>query len=423
VLSTQLNDAALAAKTIEVTLWVEGKAQNVRKQLVNEAELLTSSVVVGIGTLEPAAKQVLAGVKIGARGAADLTRRGFAGLRGASGSGVGLLLAIGGLYLMEDSLTQNYKKLEDTVGAKHPEVLTAFAGSTMGLVGGGIETVGLVLQMTMKGVQGATATAVGEGTLTAGKNIAKVGAVIGAAASAFDAVQAGMAVHRTLGAGDSGAARLYGISAFLYAGATYAAIAAVGNAALLGTFGLGPLGWAILLGLAAYTLSKWAEDEQSTPIERWARRCYFGKHDETPQIWWNSPADSDIALAELNAITLGMDLGVQFEDAVIVATTGTGLNPEEMAPATLGYRFVLPGFNAAQSGYEWSLTAHRHTDFRKPRAGEVTARVGDYVSGEVLASGSYQAPSFDKPGIALPAGKQSRWAITTRTPHGPTQRT
>ena len=46
-------------------------------------------------------------------------------MRGASGSGVGLLLAIGGLYLMEDSLMQNYKKLEDTVGAKHPEVLTA----------------------------------------------------------------------------------------------------------------------------------------------------------------------------------------------------------------------------------------------------------------------------------------------------------
>lgn len=155
VLSTQLNDAALAAKTIEVTLWVEGKAQDVRKQLVNEAELLTSSVVVGIGTLEPAAKQVLADVKVGARGAADLTRRGFAGLRGASGSGVSLLLAIGGLYLMEDSLKQNYKKVEDTVGAKHPEVLAAFAGSSMGLMGGGIEAVGLTLQTGMEGLRGA----------------------------------------------------------------------------------------------------------------------------------------------------------------------------------------------------------------------------------------------------------------------------
>ncbi|MDR0183445.1 hypothetical protein [Lysobacter arvi] len=104
-----------------------------------------------------------------------------------------------------------------------------------------------------------------------------------------------------------------------------------------------------------------------------------------------------------------MDTGVEFNDAVVVATTGTGLNPEEMAPATLGYRFVLPGFSAAHSGYDWSLTAHRHSDFRKPSAGETTARVGDYVSGEVLASGSYQAPTFDKPGIALPAGKQPRW--------------
>jgi hypothetical protein len=53
--------------------------------------------------------------------------------------------------------------------------------------------------------------------------------------------------------------------------------------------------------------------------------------------------------------------------------------------------------------------AHRHSDFRKPTAGETTARVGDYVSGEMLASGSYQAPSFEKPRIALPAGKKPRW--------------
>lgn len=415
VLSTQLNDAALAAKTIEVTLWVEGKAQDVRKQLVNEAELLASSVVVGVNTLEPSARQVLAGVKVGVHGAAELGRRGLAGLKGAGGSAVSLLLAVGGLYLMEDSMTQNYKKLNEAIGDKHPEAMAAFAGSSLGVMGGYIEVVGLAFEAGIKGAKGAGAP-VTESTLKAAARIAKAGALIGAAASGFDAMQAGMAAGRAAKAGDGSSAIGYGGSATSSGIAMVAGIAAVSNPAIFSAaFGLGPLGLAIVLSLTAYAIYKWAEGKESTPYERWARRCYFGKHNETPSVWWSSPADVDTALAGLNAVVLGMDAGVQFDDAVEIATTGTGLNPEEVMPAMLRYRFVLPGFDSGRSAYTWSLTAHRYSDSKRSADGEQGPSMGGYFSGEIVSRGEHQRPDFDTPSLHFPAGKKPRWDDYERT--------
>src|SRR5690606_703204 len=116
VLSTQVNDAAIAAKTIDVTLWVEGKAQDVAKQFANEADLLGSSLVVGVGTLEPGARQHRADVKLGYRQVAQLTRRGLSGVKAGSGSGLSLLLAIGSLYLLQTSLEDTHKELKEAIG-------------------------------------------------------------------------------------------------------------------------------------------------------------------------------------------------------------------------------------------------------------------------------------------------------------------
>ena len=410
VLSLQVNTASLAKTTIDVTLWVEGKAQDVRAKfgadLSDAGQRIGaqwSQLVVAVGTLEPQARQVLAGVRVSVDKVASIARSGWSGLKGASGSGVSLLLSVGGLYLLAEGLQQNLRKLEEQIGATHPEAVAAVYGSSMGVLGGGIEGVGLIVEASAKGVRAASGGVAAGSWVQRGAQIAKTGAIIGAVAGLFDAAQAGLASGRTWNAGDQAAARRYGGSAFLSVVGAGLAInaAAAGTTALFGgVFVLTPLGWAIVLGLSAYTVSKWAEGEESTPVERWARRCYFGVGGEDPAVHWGTSADADLAISELNAALLGMDVGVEFDDAVKIATTGTGLEPMEVQAPVLRYRFVLPRYDEVRSAYEWSLTAHRYSDFKN----------GSYPSGQVLANGSFLSPGMATRGArGVPAGKVPRY--------------
>ncbi|MNV92472.1 hypothetical protein D3C71_1870750 [compost metagenome] len=64
-----------------------------------------------------------------------------------------------------------------------------------------------------------------------------------------------------------------------------------------------------MLALSAYAISKLADGNESTVLERWARRCYFGRADEKLAVHWDVPEYADIAFAELNAATLGVHVG------------------------------------------------------------------------------------------------------------------
>ncbi|MCY1433690.1 hypothetical protein D9M71_497260 [compost metagenome] len=143
-------------------------------------------------------------------------------------------------------------------------------------------------------------------------------------------------------------------------GVVFGIAAAASGSTLL----LGPLGIAILLSLAGYSFFKWAEKEESTPLDRWARRCFFGKHDEKPSIHWNKPEHAHIAIAELNAATLGVEASVSFKlknysSSVPQAGHSIASGGIPTAQLFLDYRLLLPHFDEDRSAYHWTLVVHR----------------------------------------------------------------
>ncbi|MNJ42804.1 hypothetical protein D3C77_377810 [compost metagenome] len=230
-----------------------------------------------------------------------------------------------------------------------------------------MEVVGLALKHGATQVQKARLSArgaeAGKATVRIGKLLAKSGATIAAAAGLYDAVQAGVAANRTWKGGDTAATKRYIASVILTGIGTSFGIAAVSGGAVL----LGPLGIAILFGLAGYAAFKLAEGEESTPFDRWARRCYFGNHNEKSPIHWDKPKHAHIAIAELNAATLGVEAGINFkliqysasapQAGYSIASGGVPVSQQ-----IIEYRVSLPYFDQNRSAYLWTLTAHRLGD-------------------------------------------------------------
>ncbi|WP_434120290.1 T6SS effector BTH_I2691 family protein [Pseudomonas fortuita] len=365
LMSLAVLDPRFTHTMISVTVWVEGTAEDVRGRLIEEASMKVTQasslaqrtlveVSVAAGTLESNARKVLQGMRITSQQAAQLVRTGFSGLRGAAGSWE-LLLAIGGLYLQHDALSRNQEKAEAEIGPKAYEAKLALQGSQLGLLGGQLEVVGLVLRSTAGRMGGAWTKA----AVATGGALIRLGAVVSSVAGFIEAAQAISSAKRATAAGDSVAmayfyfsAATFGTGAIFFAGAVF-------NASLLG-----PLGIAVILVLLAYTASKQAERNESDLLERWARRCCFGKADETPIIHWDTPEYADIAFAELNAATLGMQAKLHFESSLITNPTVprigglVGLEVEHK----LKFQIVLPRYRENDSAYSWSLIVHRHGD-------------------------------------------------------------
>ncbi|MFJ4157141.1 hypothetical protein ACIPZF_20365 [Pseudomonas sp. NPDC089752] len=141
-----------------------------------------------------------------------------------------------------------------------------------------------------------------------------------------------------------------------------------------------------MAGLITYAFTKKGEQEESTPLERWARRCYFGKANEIPTIHWNSPNHADIALSELNACTLGATANIKFKttraDYASSPKIGGLVNIETRT--TLNFNFTLPQYSETLSSFHCILIAHR--------AGDVIAQ--SQMSGEVIANLKHGVPSF-----------------------------
>ena len=401
LLSLAVLDPKIANLSVTISIWVEGKVTELQDTLMRQANLgvdqlgkrthaALGELVIGIGTLDPQTRKVLQGVKVSSYLAAEWVRTGFTGLRGATGSSE-LLLAMGGMYLLSDSLKKNLKEVEQAMGDKAVEARLALYGSSLGVLGGGVEMVGIALEKGAEKVQKVSvlstrATAAAKATAHAGNIFVRVGGSIGAVAGLYDATQAGFAANRTWKGGDTSSSKLYGISSVLSGSG---AIAGVWAAATGATALLGPLGIAVLLGLAAYGIFKWAESEESTALDRWARRSYFGYGNETPPIHWNTPEQAHTAIAELNAATIGVEAGVNFRLRIVASGSHGWGGPmgsvgSQVHEQHLEYRLVLPLFDANRSAYRWSLTVHRYGD----------GSANQYTGGEVLAEGELNPPTL-----------------------------
>ena len=242
----------------------------------------------------------------------------------------------------------------------------AFYGSAMGVTGGAVELVGLVMEKGAQQIIDANRLAArGMGTARditrVGNVLVRTGATMVAAAGMYDAAQAGMAAARTWQNGDSEALRAYSVSTVGFAIGSALGMSAGATGAL--TL-MGPLGWALIFGMLSYGIFKWAEDLESTPLEIWARRSFFGHHNETPPIHWYQPEDADRAIAALNAVTLGIyvDLSFQLQLRGIDSHSASGVLGVPGSPRQelyLEYSLRLPYFNQDRSAYRWTLTIHR----------------------------------------------------------------
>ncbi|WP_144399950.1 hypothetical protein [Pseudomonas lactis] len=157
---------------------------------------------------------------------------------------------------------------------------------------------------------------------------------------------------------------------------------------------------------------KWAEGEESTPLDRWARRCFFGMHNEVPSVHWNKPEHAHIAIAELNAATIGVEAGVNFRLRIVDSGSHGWGGPMGSVGAQvheqhLEYRLLLPFFDANRSAYRWSLTVHRHGD----------GSANQYTGGEVLAEGELNPPT-----LATAASERRATLAVPKRPNKPDYR-
>lgn len=384
VLSLAALDPKLASKLINISIWVPGGAEELYRSLKAGASEVAGYTKAGLspiavvgGGLSAHGRDLLNEVRINAGQAASLLHISLVGIRGAAMSG-GVLLAMGSLFLLNDMLKKNMIAAQQAIGPKGTEALLALHGVQLGLLGGSIELVGKMLQKGGELVAGKAAGYAGVAAkaglaISVGTGLIVRGAMISAAVGLFDATQAAFAAHRSSRAGDVDAQVLYAVSGVLALSGAYVGMKAAYSSVAF----FGALGAAVLLGIAAYAVYKLAEDQESAPLERWARRCYFGYANETPSIHWSTSNFADIALAELNAATLG--IGIQVGLHRIITSEGQVRSMGALVhETTLKFRMVLPQFDVDNAAYFWKLTVHRLRDIRKNEisGGEVIARAG-----------------------------------------------
>lgn len=379
LLSLAVLDPKIAHQVITVSVWVEGTGRDLHErlarevnlnvnQLSNSATMALVEIKVAAGTLEPHARKALDGMRISAQQASKLARNSFTGLRG-TGKSWELLLALGGLYLLNDSLLKSLKKVEEEIGSKSNEAMMALYGSSLAIIGGGIELSGHLLPSRANTTN----------KFPIGRTVAHIGAIVSAVAGIFDTLQAYLGAKRTSLSGDDSAFKWYRRAIFSGMLATGAAIVAVFQPLIIG-----PLGIAIISGFITLSLFKIAGEKESTSIEKWLKRCYFGYADETPRIHWNTASYADIALSELNAATLGLNSGLTFR------TTKDPGHPSKIGglvsietKTTLQFSFRLPQFDECKSSFHWVLIIHRSED----------GCPADVLAGEVIVDDTYHVPA------------------------------
>ncbi|MFJ4345188.1 T6SS effector BTH_I2691 family protein [Pseudomonas sp. NPDC089401] len=359
LLSLAVLDPKVAHQVIPVSVWVEGTAYEVHERLAREvklnvnqlndaAQMALVEIKVAAGTLELDARKALNGMKISAGQASQLVRDSFTGLRG-TGKGWELLLSLGGMYLLGDSLGKNLKKAEESIGPTSREAMMTLYGSGLGIVGSSVELIGFLMPRK----------AITKLEHSMGRAVSKYGATLNAASGIFEAIQAYIASRRTDDAGDTTAKKLYRAALVSASFGTFLAVLAVSTSLITGA-----LGFSIVFTFFAYGFMKAAAQQESTALEQWARRCYFGIANETPRIHWNSPNHADIAIAELNAATLGVSGNLKFDSLFTnqPVSSKIGIPVDLKVHRILKFQVVLPRFAESTSSYQWKLLIHRNTE-------------------------------------------------------------
>ncbi len=381
-------------------------------------------IAVGIESLEPQARAIAGELRATAAEAKLRGHQAFVGLRGLAS--LDLVLSMGALFFQQDGLERSVKELEQTIGAKYPEAVAGVAASAVGVLGVGIELTGVGIKGMASALQKAgLAEARALNAQVLGKGLIRFGGVTSALAGMVEGVQSGFAASQTGRKGDATARNYHYVAMSL-------SIASAGIAVYVAYFGLGsllgPLGWAIALGLLAYTTSEYAKKKQSTLIEQWARRSYFGKHDETPPIWWNTAktlpsvpvhanssigiarsgeasADTDVAIGALNAALLGLVVDFDFyfrPRLALTAIDGAGMQ----WGTTLEYSVELPSWWPEHSGYAMSVALQSYLPEQIVIAEQHNALAIETVSaslkrpGFCIDSAASPRPTSERPVIA-----------------------
>ncbi|MFJ4345476.1 T6SS effector BTH_I2691 family protein [Pseudomonas sp. NPDC089401] len=349
-------------RMIDVMIWTLDSAENLHARL----EQLRATAAGGVGDMLRSASigadilRTSAGFaadsfKISAASARTLASEAFRGLHSPNAGvhGSKLLLALGSLWLNQDSLARNYET-SLKVANQDPEVWAAIGSSSLSALGAGIESAGLAAQFLRPptGLSSVTATA------SLGPKFAKYGGVIASLAFAMDAKQYLNAGQRSSQQGDSKSASAYNFASVL----SFLTFGFAGYAAFFTGAFLGSLGIAIGLGLLAYGFATLAKKMESTLLELWARQSRWGL--PVDRRHWITEDHIDAAIGALNAAAIGVNasakINIKLQNSNIIRATspiGSIIHTGAEVPSgfTLDYNIVLPGFDPKRSRYKWTL--------------------------------------------------------------------
>ncbi|KND57904.1 hypothetical protein BVER_05152c [Candidatus Burkholderia verschuerenii] len=211
-----------------------------------DANAVLREVSGGLQNLEPEVAKVLKGVKVAGKVAHDFASDGFRSLKSLSINGVDGGLSLISLYFLQDSLKSSMADLDAKVGARHPEVVAAFYGASVSMMGGATEMAGQALKIPAKAAQvfiqraGTELTPKLSQVIGLGEGLVKAGGVIAAVGGIADAAVNLAAATRVSKVGDANAAKAYyvagGLSLF---GAISSTASALGAGLLMGPLGIG----------------------------------------------------------------------------------------------------------------------------------------------------------------------------------------
>ena len=399
-------------KVVDLIIWslesAEALQERLRKLRGTATEGVTKAlraVSVGAATLQTGAIQMVGTLAIGTEEARDLARVAMQKMRAAVVSaapgGANLLLGLGSLWFQQDSLRKNYATLLSTSDSESAEALAAVWSSSFGVMGTGVEVVGVGIQLLRPDTTVVVHANGGGKTVMLGLRIAQYGGAIAAVSGLMDGVQYVFAAIRASNDGDAESKKIYRLAAgFAIGSAISGFFGAVSFKASL----LGPIGIAIALGLITYALATHARTVESSSLELWCRSCRWGTPKENRR--WTAESDFDTAAGALNAAVLGMTAEMEIKTQLVnkrdasfpIDDQADWKRVSAWAGEFIIYQISLPGYEESSSRYRWALAVYRPGDSQ----------------GQVIASGESGKPPTETP--PPPAIKNSDYFLNTTTP-------
>ena len=399
-------------KAVDLIIWSLESADELGKRLKKLQLTATEGVAeairtvrVGTATLQTGAVQMVGSLLIGAEDARDLARKAMQKMRtaivSAAPTGANLLLGLGSLWFQQDSLRKNYATLLNTPASVSAEALAAVWSSSIGVMGAGVEVVGVGFQLLRPDMTIAVQARGGAKTVMLGIRIAQYGGAIAAVSGLIDGVQYMLAATRAGNDGDAESKNLFKLATI---SAISSAFAGVSGAFAFKASLLGPVGIAIALGLIAYALADQARKAKSSSLELWARHSRWGSPKE--QRRWTAESNFDMAVGALNAAVLGMTVDVEVKMELFrkgdASFPTDGQADWERGRIWIGeyiiYHISLPGYEESSSHYHWALTVYRPGDSQ----------------GEIIASSESEEPlPENQSSIAI---KNSDYFLNTAPP-------